>query len=338
MKKVIILFIVTALLVVIYFFSIKKTDSTGPQKISDQDSFESITIPSLRSRDYVSRIGELTKYSDKPSYISYFTNYLSDGLKINGLLTIPKSEKPTGGYPAIVFVHGYIPPILYKTTEKYTDYIDYLSRNGFVVFKIDLRGHSDSEGVATGAYYSEDYVIDTLNAYAALKSYNIINPKSVGLWGHSMAGNVTFRSFIVAKDIPALVVWGGAGYTYTDLQEYGIMDNSYRPPIQNAPGISRREMLRSKYGEFDPNNDFWKSIVPTNYLDGVTGAISLNHAVDDNVVSVEYSRNLDNILALTDIEHELNEYRSGGHNISGNAFNSAMQNTIKFFNEHLDSN
>jgi dipeptidyl aminopeptidase/acylaminoacyl peptidase len=137
------------------------------------------------------------------------TSYDSDGLRVNGLLTIPKGQGP---HPAIVFVHGYIAPTIYKTTERYQDYVDYLARNGFVVFKIDLRGNGESEGDPGGAYYSGDYVIDTLNAYVALQSAEFVDPARVGLWGHSMAGNVTFRALVAKKDIPA--VSSGQGRLY----------------------------------------------------------------------------------------------------------------------------
>ena len=297
--------------------------------------FEEITIPYLRARKYESKLGELTKYSENTNYTSYLTNYDSDGLKINGLLTIPKEDEPDGGFPAIVFVHGYIAPTIYKTTEKYGDYIDYLARNGFVVFKIDLRGHGDSGGEAGGAYYSGDYVIDTLNAYSALQNSNFVNPKKIGLWGHSMAGNITFRSFVAKKDIPALVIWAGAGYSYEDLQSYGLSDGSYRPPTQNSERARKRELLNNTYGQFNPEQEFWKKVVPTNYLNGVRGAIEIHHATDDNVVSIEYSRNLMKILDNTMISHSLFEYNSGGHNIAGSSFSKAMQKTIEFFGGNL---
>lgn len=298
-------------------------------------AFQELTIPYLRSRSYSSKLGELRKYSSGVNYSSYLTDYVSDGLKINGLLTIPTGNVPDGGFPAIVFVHGYIAPSVYKTTERYSDYVDYLARNGFVVFKIDLRGNGDSQGEPSGAYYSGDYIIDTLNAYSALENADFINPKRIGIWGHSMAGNVTFRSFIVKKNIPALVIWAGAGYTYEDLREFRIMDNSYRAPAETSVTAKKRQELRTLHGEFDPNDSFWRQVVPTNYLGGVTGAIQLDHAVDDDVVSIEYSRNLDKILGSTAISHELKEYSSGGHNITGSSFVVAMQNTVEFFRKNL---
>lgn len=179
-------------------------------------------------------------------------------------------------------------------------------------------------------------VVDTLNAVEALRSSEFVDPDMIGLWGHSMGGNVVFRSF-VAGNIPAVVIWAGAGYTYSDLQEYMINDNSYRPQPTDSPRSRERQKLRDTYGNFDSGHWFWKQIPATNYLDGVKGSVQLHHAVDDNVVSIEYSRNLIKVLDGSGIEHDLNEYQSGGHNLTGTSFNQAMQKTIDFFKDNLSS-
>lgn len=297
--------------------------------------FKEMTIPALRQRSYNSQLEGLNRLSESINFTSYLTSYQSDGLKINGLLTKPKGEQPANGWPAIVFVHGYIPPQQYITTEKYVEYVNYLARNGFVVFKIDLRGHGNSEGEAGGGYYSADYVIDTLNAYAALENADFIDSKRIGLWGHSMAGNILLRSFAAKPDIPAVVIWGGAGFTYTDLQEYRINDNSYRPQSSDSPSRRKREELTKTHGQFTADSDFWKQVNPSNYLKDLKGAIQLNHAINDDVVSVNYSRNLNKLLDDTSVIHELNEYPNGGHNISGASFNQAMENTTQFYKDHL---
>ncbi len=105
------------------------------------------------------------------NYSRYYASYLSEGLKIYALLTVPNGEPPASGWPAIVFNHGYIPPAQYRTTERYIAYVDTLARNGYIVFRIDYRGHDRSEGSASGAYGSPGYAIDVLNAVEALKGY-----------------------------------------------------------------------------------------------------------------------------------------------------------------------
>lgn len=316
--------------------NIQNTFETLSSKLPiDDEPFFEMTVPGLRNRDYESSLGALKDYSTSQNYTSYTTDYDSDGLKINGLLTIPKGEKPVGGWPAIVFVHGYIAPTIYETTTRYVDYVDYLARNGFVVFKIDLRGHGDSEGEASGGYYSEGYVVDTLNAYAALQEAEFVNPEKIGLWGHSMAGNVLLRAFVARPQIPAVVIWAGAGYTYQDLSEYRINDNSYRPPTQNTERSRKREALRNAHGDFTLDSDFWKKVAPSNYLNDLKGSVQIHHAVDDQVVSVEYGRNLNSLLDKTSVDHQFFEYLSGGHNLNGISFNQAMSRTVEFYKSKL---
>ena len=297
--------------------------------------FMELTIPYLRNRGYKSNLGDLEFVSENGSYKSYLTSYDSDGFLVNGLLTIPTGEQPPKGWSAIVFIHGYIPPTLYQTQGQYADYVDYLARNGFVVFKIDLRGHAQSEGEPGGGYYGADYIIDVLNARAALQASDFVNPKKIGLCGHSMAGNVVLRSMAAMPDIPASVIWAGAVYTYEDQRKYGIDDNSYRPPSNQPQRIRRRQELFAKYGSPSAQSEFWQQVAPTNYLDDLKGALQINHAVDDPVVNIGYSRDLMSLLDRTQVPHELHEYPSGGHNLEGSTFNQAMQDTVLFFQKHL---
>lgn len=298
--------------------------------------FQEMTVPYLRKKEYKSALTELNFEYERENYTVYTTSYTSDGLKINGLITKPMGEQPKEGWPAIVFVHGYIPPNQYETLgRQYTDYVDYLARNGFVIFKIDLRGHGSSQGEPGGGYYGSDYVIDALNAYAALESANFVKKDAIGMWGHSMAGNILSRSMAVKTTIPAAVIWGGAVFSYTDQQKYGIQDSSYQPQPNASQRQSKRRQLLEKVGSPSAQSAFWQQVAPIYYLNDLKGAIELHHAVDDDVVNVGYSRDLKAALDKTKVEHQLYEYETGGHNISGESFNIAMERTVEFFKKHL---
>lgn len=296
--------------------------------------FEDVTIPFLRKREYKSTLGEQQEYAQNGTYTSYLTSYTSDGFKVNGLLTKPTGDMPEGGWPAIVFVHGYIPPAQYTTTGQYADYVDYLARNGFVVFKIDLRGHGNSEGQAGGGYFGADYIADSLNARSALQNSDFVNADKIGFWGHSMAGNVLLRSLAIKPEIPAAVIWAGAVYSYEDREKYGINDTSFTPSA-NPTGVSRRQRLTEMHGQASSGGAFWKDMAPTNFLQDLKGAIEVHHAVDDNVVNIGYARDLMKLLDKTSVPHELHEYPSGGHNINGASFNNAMERSVLFFNKYL---
>ncbi len=294
--------------------------------------FQELTIPYLKNRNYQSSLSELTQVSADTNYTSYLTSYQSDGLRINSLLTIPQGQPPEGGWPAVVFVHGYIPPQNYQTEKNYVSYVDYLAKNNLVILKIDLRGHGDSEGDPTGAYYSGDYVIDTLNAYSALENSEFVDKTKIYLWGHSMAGNIVLRALAAKPTIKKVVIWAGAVFSYEDFQEYRISDSSYRRPEERSEHSRNRQELFDLYGTFDPNNWFWQRVPATNYLDDIEGEIQIHHAVDDGVVAIGYSRDLSKRLGEAGIRHEYIEYQAGGHNISGANFSVAMQRVVDFFN------
>ncbi len=330
----------------VFFFASpfgKKVSQTAQKTATDMvdpvqnSAYKTLTIPYLRSLTYTSKLGEREQYEQSQVYTSYLTSYTSNGLKINGLLTIPTGQMPKIGWPAIVFIHGYIPPSQYSTTERYVDYVDYLARNGFVVFKIDLRGHGESEGKAGGAYFSSDYVIDTLNAYAALANANFVDRKAIGLWGHSMAGNIVMRSLAVRPEISAAVIWAGAGYSYSDLFTYRIQDPSY----QQGPNFTNQSSLRSRllkeFGDPTKGGAFWKEVAPTNYFSDFKGAIEIHHAEDDDVVNIGYSRDLTALLDKTKIPHEFYTYPSGGHNLTEPSFSLAMQRTVEFYKKYLNN-
>src|SRR5207245_11383084 len=71
------------------------------------------------------------------NYQRYIASYRSDGLKINGLLTIPDGPKPATGWPVVIFNHGYIPPAQYRTTERYVAYVAAFARRAYIVSKPD---------------------------------------------------------------------------------------------------------------------------------------------------------------------------------------------------------
>lgn len=82
------------------------------------------------------------------NYRRWVVSYQSDGLKIYALLTVPNGPPPKGGWPAVVFNHGYIPPSVYRTKERYVAYQAAFARAGFATLKSDYRGHGRSQGEA----------------------------------------------------------------------------------------------------------------------------------------------------------------------------------------------
>jgi len=275
--------------------------------------------------------------ADGVNYSQYIASYISDGNRIRGLLTVPFGIAPEGGFKAIVFNHGYIPPQFYRTTERYVDYVGTLAASGFVVFKIDMRGHGTSEGEPSGTYFSPGYTIDAISALKSLQTLDFIDPDGIGMWGHSMAGNLVMRAMLVEPDIKAGVIWAGAVYSYEDFVRYSISDPSFTPPPQGQESESRRlgRIIRETYGQPDLSVPYWRAVSLTENINLLNSPVQIHHSLDDNVVNIGYSLDLATVLAENEKFYELYQYEGGGHNISAPYFNEAMRRTVEFFSIHL---
>ena len=145
-----------------------------------------LMIEVMRRRDYPG--SELTieeTLSPGENYDRFIASYLSDGNRINALLTVPWGAPPPSGWPVIIFNHGWIPPDEYVTELRYVEYVNYLARSGYIVFRSDYRGHGNSEGEAGNPYGEPSYTIDVLNGMAAVLTRPDADPNRVGMWGHS---------------------------------------------------------------------------------------------------------------------------------------------------------
>jgi dipeptidyl aminopeptidase/acylaminoacyl peptidase len=320
------------------------TSTITPTPTETEPAFEvgrEITIEYLRNLKISgSEITFEQQLADRSNYHQYLASYISEGNKIYGLLTIPFVEPPEGGFKAIVFNHGYIPPTVYRTTERYTAYVDYLARSGFVVFKIDYRGNGESEGQATGSYFSPGYTIDAIAALKSLQKMDIIDPQGIGMWGHSMAGNLVLRAMEIEPDIQAGVIWSGAVYSYDDFMKYSINDTSYRPPPtpenpQDSDPRRRSQRIFDTYGRPDTQVDYWKAVSLTENIETLNSPLQIHHAQDDPVVNIGYSFDLAAVLQEHNKSYEFYTYEGGGHNLVSPYFDQAMLRTVEFFRKYL---
>jgi dipeptidyl aminopeptidase/acylaminoacyl peptidase len=293
-----------------------------------------MSIIALRAGNYPgSKITIVKELSKGLNYRRYYAYYLSEGLNIYALLTIPEGGMPEGGYPAIVFNHGYIPPDVYRTTERYIAYVDEIAKAGYIVFRIDYRGHDASEGNATGAYGSPGYQIDVLNAVASIKQLPEVNPEKIGMWGHSMGGYLTLRNMVISKDVKVGVIWAGVVASYTDLLYNWRRTGSFTPS-PSSRGVGWRTAWIEDFGTPEENPVFWDSVSATSYLTDLSGPLELHHGTEDEDVPLEFSIRLAELARDAGQTANLYTYEGDNHNISGN-FSIAMKRTIEFFDSYL---
>ena len=301
-----------------------------------------LTVQSMRERAYPgSAITIEETLQPGSNYSRYIASYQSEGLKINALLTIPNGEKPATGWPVIIFNHGFIPPDVYRTTERYVAYVDWLARNGYIVLRSDYRGHNQSEGEARGAYGAPGYTVDVLNALASMEQYPDADPKRIGMWGHSMGGYITLRSMVITDTIKAGVIWAGVVGPYPNLFQRPTATPTPEgatpePTRTGTPGFNgrwRAELVKT-YGSPEENPEFWNSISSSAYLNDISGPLELHHGTADHSVPLAASEYLYQAMQAAGKPVELYTYPGDDHNLA-QSFGLAMQRTIEFFDKYV---
>src|SRR3990167_2025049 len=151
-KKLVIGLLVVSALLLVGVVSVRKSGNnpslenpgTVIQPSQQQEDVHPLQIADMRKKEYPG--SEITIERDLASgsnYRQYLASYRSEGLKIYALLTVPQGNQPVGGWPVIIFNHGYIQPEHYRTTEKYVAYIHAFAKSGYIVLKPDYRGHGN---------------------------------------------------------------------------------------------------------------------------------------------------------------------------------------------------
>lgn len=281
------------------------------------------TIKQLRERKYSAPPLKIEQvFFEKDEYTAFLASYISDGLKIYGFLTIPKDQKKE--YPVIIFNKGYLPMDTYATDRQYVRYIDYLAKEGFVVFKSDYRGHGYSEGKAETIFES-GYAIDVLNAIEALKHGISINDELLTmndllLWGHSLGGDITLKVLEVNPSIKAASIWSAPSVSYDKLVKRWL-ENPGRKALANQ--------IISKLEDPDKNKQVYKNYSPNSNLQYIDAPIQLIHGIEDDRVPVSDSENLVAELRKQGKSIEI-EIIKGNHNLTDNLV-EAMKETINFF-------
>ena len=321
--------------------AVKKITTIVPSPSpTPQQNLNPLSIEAMRQKQYPgSKITIEQQLPDGSNYHQYLTSYISDGLKIYALLTVPFGQRPTSGWPVILFNHGYIDPSIYQTfpsVGQYASYYPYFSSAGYIVFKPDYRGNGNSQGDPEGAYYSPAYTTDDLNALASIKKYKDANPSRIGVWGHSMGGNITLRDLVInTKDIKAAVIWGGVVGTYEDLFFNWLRKVPFVPgPRELALRNNLRQKLLAQYGDPRQNPSFWNALDPNQFLTDITTPIQIDVGSEDEEVPATWSSNLYQKLHANKKTVEFYSYPGDNHNISAHV-SEAMQHSLDFFNKFV---
>jgi hypothetical protein len=129
-----------------------------------------------------------------------------------GTLTIPAQEGP---FPAVLLISGSGPQDRDETLFGHHPFLvlaDYLTRRGIAVLRVDDRGVGESTGDFAQAT-SEDFASDVLAGVEYLKRRKEIDPKKIGLIGHSEGGIIAPMVAVQSSDVAFIILMAGSGLT-----------------------------------------------------------------------------------------------------------------------------
>lgn len=289
------------------------------------ETFHPVSLPALSQKTFDGSeftVGQVLAQNE--SYTRCYITYKSSGLKISGIMNVPKGSGP---FPVLILNHGYIDQAVYTNGRGLRREQDYLARRGYVVVHTDYRNHAESDKDSDNDLkFRLGYVEDAVNAVYAIRKASLpyVDGEKVGMLGHSMGGGVTINTLIVQPNlVDAAVLFAPVSVD--------VYDNFQR-------WITRRPELAGKilevYGSSDVNPDFWHDVSAINFLDRIQAPILLHHGRADESVPIEWSDKL--AVALHDLAKQViyRKYDGQPHEFT-TSWGLVMQETAEFFDQHL---
>lgn len=133
--------------------------------------------------------------------------FLSDGLKLAGIVEAPSDLKPGERRPAFIVLHGFGGN---KDGHGQVVVAKQLTGWGYIMLRIDFRGCGDSEG-ERGRIICLDQVADTRNALSYLATRPEVDPERIALVGSSFGAAVAVFTGGADRRVAAVISCGGWG-------------------------------------------------------------------------------------------------------------------------------
>jgi dipeptidyl aminopeptidase/acylaminoacyl peptidase len=270
-----------------------------------------LSIPALRVRTYGP--GEIRLHDAsirRPTYTSYIMTYRSEELRVTGIASIPVGSGP---FPVILLNHGYALPSRYETGEGTRVMSDVLASRGFVTLASDYRGLGGSDDTPSlNLGIRLEFAIDVLNLAAAARSLPEAQPGPIGIWGHSLGGELALRAAAVDRNIGPVAVWAPMSPWMDDLAAY------YRLPASQSS-----QELRA-------------TLSTGNYLSQIRGPIDIHQGAVDQVVNPAWARKIHHALLSEGIRSTLHLYPDQGHLLDSGT-RTVVSATTDFFEKNFRS-
>ncbi|MCK0126928.1 prolyl oligopeptidase family serine peptidase [Gelidibacter sp. F2691] len=257
------------------------------------------------------------KYLD--SIEIYGITYLSDGLKVNGLLVKPKKK---GKYPAIIFNRGGNRNFGALVIAHGAITLGEIAKEGYVVIASQYSGNGGSEGIEE---FGGKDVNDITILPEVLKEVESADTNRIGMYGWSRGGMMTYIALTKTDKIKAAVVGGGVSDLARSIEDRPEMETKVLSElIPNYEGNKEAELEKRSAIKWVDN--FPKDV-----------PILMLHGTADWRVKPEQSLKLALEFQKHRIPYRLIMFEGGDHGISEHK-EEVKEEVINWFDRYLKNN
>jgi ABC-2 type transport system ATP-binding protein len=161
---------------------------------------------------------------------------MDDGVSIAATLYVPDGAAPSGGWPAIVFLHG-----LSQNRQSMNALVEGYGFTGsdYAILTFDARGHGQSGGLVGIDGPREVADIRAIRGWLAARP-NVSDTK-IGAWGISLGGGGVFNSLVAGVPWAAVVTVQTWTDLYSGLMPQGLAKSGAVVSFSNSIPAERRD-------------------------------------------------------------------------------------------------
>lgn len=254
------------------------------------------------------------KYLD--SIEIYRITYLSEGLKINGLLVKPKKK---GTYPCVIYNRGGNRDFGALKIAHGVITLGQIAKEGYVVIASQYRGNGGSEGQEE---FGGKDVNDVTILTEVLKEIEDADPNNIGMYGWSRGGMMTYLALTKSEKIKAAVVGGAVSNNFNTIKDRPAMETQVLSEL--IPNYAE-----NKNSELEKRSAIkWVEKFPKDV------PILMLHGNSDWRVKPEQSLNLALEFEKHRIPYRLIMFEGGDHGISEHQ-EEVQEQVLKWFDRYL---
>jgi dipeptidyl aminopeptidase/acylaminoacyl peptidase len=226
----------------------------------------------------------------------------------------------------IIALHGLVDTKTYQTLDYTTPDADAIAQAGYIAFHPNLRGYPPSDNGDN--LFRVGMSIDVLNLMALIKSGSgptellaTAAQDQIGLWGHSMGGNIVLRVLTVSSDVKAAVLYAplsGEEVKNAKLLTNATSDPTFQMEQAILPAIGNR-------------------ISPMYYYSNITSPIQLHHGTADAAIPIAWSEETCDVATAAGVQIECIYYPEERHTFSGRVTDEFYGAMLRFYEAYLAS-